>query len=226
VNNQTRKRVAAMAQKAIVGEKVGMTQVWGDDQRVIPVTVLRVEPVRVVQVKTNDRDGYTALQVTYGHKSASKLSKPEQGHFASANVEAGRRLVELRLDSVDGFVVGQEIAADLLAPGEIVDVTAVSRGKGFAGGMKRYGFAGLEASHGVSASHRSLGSTGQRQDPGKTFKGKKMHGHMGAKQVTTQNLQVVDVNTELSIIAVKGAIPGHKGQTVYVTDAIKLGYFE
>ena len=134
-----------MAQKAIVGEKVGMTQVWGDDQRIIPVTVLRVEPARVVQVKTGERDGYSALQVTYGSKDAKKLTKAQAGHFAKANVASGRRLVELRLDSVDGFAVGQEIAVDTLAPGELVDVTAVSRGKGFAGGMKRHKFGGQGA---------------------------------------------------------------------------------
>ena len=134
-----------MAQKAIVGEKVGMTQVWGDDQRVIPVTVLRVEPARIVQVKTTDRDGYNALQVTYGQKKADKLPRPEAGHFAKADVEPGRRVVELRLDSVDGFAVGQEILADVLAAGDKVDVTAVSRGKGFAGGMKRHNFNGQGA---------------------------------------------------------------------------------
>ncbi|NBU17463.1 MAG: 50S ribosomal protein L3, partial [Actinobacteria bacterium] len=136
-----------MAQKAIVGEKVGMTQVWGEDQRVIPVTVLRVEPARVVQVKTNDRDGYNALQVTYGSKKAEKLTKAEAGHFAAADVEPGRRVVELRLESVDGYEVGQEIGADTLAAGEKVDVTAISRGKGFAGGMKRHNFNGQGASH-------------------------------------------------------------------------------
>jgi len=210
-----------MAQKAIVGEKVGMTQVWGDDQRVIPVTVLRVEPVRVVQVKTNDRDGYTALQVTYGNKSASKLSKPEQGHFASAKVEAGRRLVELRLDSVDGFVVGQEIAADLLAPGEIVDVTAVSRGKGFAGGMKRHNFSGQGASHGNHKHHRAPGSIGSCSFPGRVFKGLRMAGHMGHEQVTTLNLEVVQSDPERGLILIKGSIPGPNGGVVIVRNAVK-----
>jgi large subunit ribosomal protein L3 len=210
-----------MAQKAIVGEKVGMTQVWGDDQRVIPVTVLRVEPVRVVQVKTIDRDGYTALQVTYGNKSASKLSKPEQGHFASAKVEAGRRLVELRLDSVDGFVVGQEIAADLLAPGEIVDVTAVSRGKGFAGGMKRHNFSGQGASHGNHKHHRAPGSIGSCSFPGRVFKGLRMAGHMGHEQVTTLNLEVVQSDPERGLILIKGSIPGPNGGVVIVRNAVK-----
>ena len=135
-----------MATKAIVGEKVGMTQVWGDDNRIIPVTVLRVEPARIVQVKTTERDGYTAVQVTYGQKDSKKLTKPEAGHFAKAGVAAGRRLVELRLDSVDGLEVGQQISVDSLGAGELVDVTAVSRGKGFAGTMKRHNFAGQGAS--------------------------------------------------------------------------------
>ena len=149
-----------MAQKAIVGEKVGMTQIWDDAQHVIPVTVLRIEPARVVQVKTGERDGYSALQVTYGQKDPKKLTKAQAGHFASANVPAGRRLVELRLDSVDGFQVGQEIAVDILTVGEKVDVTAVSRGKGFAGGMKRHNFRGQGASHGNHKHHRAPGSIG------------------------------------------------------------------
>jgi large subunit ribosomal protein L3 len=210
-----------MAQKAIVGEKVGMTQVWGDDQRVIPVTVLRVEPVRVVQVKTNDRDGYTARQVTYGHNNANPLTKPEQGHFAAANVEAGRRLVELRLDSVDGFEVGQEIAADLLAAGEKVDVTAVSRGKGFAGGMKRHNFKGQGASHGNHKHHRAPGSIGACSFPGRVFKGKKMAGRMGTDRVTTLNLTLDSVDAEKGLILVKGAIPGPTGSVVLLRSAAK-----
>jgi len=174
-----------MAQKAIVGEKVGMTQVWGDDQRVIPVTVLRVEPARVVQVKTGERDGYSALQVTYGQKDPKKLTKAQAGHFAAASVAAGRRLVELRLDSVDGFAVGQEIAVDTLVAGERVDVTAVSRGKGFAGGMKRHNFRGQGASHGNHKHHRAPGSIGSCSFPGRVFKGLRMAGHMGHQQTTT-----------------------------------------
>ena len=210
-----------MAQKAIVGEKVGMTQVWGDDQRVIPVTVLRVEPARVVQVKTNDRDGYNALQVTYGNKSASKLTKAEAGHFAKANVEPGRRVVELRLDSVDGFEVGQEILADLLAAGEKVDVTAVSRGKGFAGGMKRHNFNGQGASHGNHKHHRAPGSIGSCSFPGRVFKGLRMAGHMGNEQVTTLNLEVVQADTERNLLLVKGSVPGPNGGVVIVRNAVK-----
>src|SRR5207344_1950082 len=147
-----------MATKAIVGEKVGMTQVWADESRVIPVTVLKVSPARIVQVKTTERDGYSALQVTFGHKDAKKLTKPEAGHFAKAGVQPGVRLVELRLDSVDGMEIGQEIGADALEAGQKVDVTAVSRGKGFAGTMKRHNFSGQGASHGNHKHHRAPGS--------------------------------------------------------------------
>jgi len=155
-----------MATKAIVGEKVGMTQVWGDDNRVIPVTVLRVAPARIVQVKTSERDGYAALQVTYGHRDARKLNKPQAGHFAKAGVDPGTNLVELRLDDVDGYTVGQEIKADVLEKGERVDVTALSRGKGWAGAMKRHNFSGQGASHGNHKMHRSPGSIGACSFPG------------------------------------------------------------
>jgi len=210
-----------MAQKAIVGEKVGMTQVWGDDQRVIPVTVLRVEPARVVQVKTGERDGYTAVQVTYGSKDAKKLTKPEAGHFATAGVAPGRRVVELRLDSIDGFVVGQEIAVDTLTVGERVDVTAVSRGEGFAGGMKRHNFAGQGASHGNHKHHRAPGSIGSCSFPGRVFKGLKMAGHMGHDQVTTLNLEVVQADMERGLLLVKGSVPGPNGGVVIVRNAVK-----
>ncbi len=210
-----------MAQKAIVGEKVGMTQVWGDDQRVIPVTVLRVEPARVVQVKTGERDGYTAVQVTYGSKDAKKLTKPEAGHFATAGVAPGRRVVELRLDSIDGFVVGQEIAVDTLTVGERVDVTAVSRGKGFAGGMKRHNFAGQGASHGNHKHHRAPGSIGSCSFPGRVFKGLKMAGHMGHDQVTTLNLEGVQADMERGLLLVKGSVPGPNGGVVIVRNAVK-----
>jgi large subunit ribosomal protein L3 len=210
-----------MAQKAIVGEKVGMTQVWADDQRVIPVTVLRVEPARIVQIKTDASDGYCALQVTYGHKDPRKLNKAEAGHFAKANVEAGRRVVELRLDSVDGFEVGQEIGADTLAAGERVDVTAVSRGKGFAGGMKRHNFNGQGASHGNHKHHRAPGSIGSCSFPGRVFKGLRMAGHMGHEQVTTLNLEVVEADPERGLVLVKGSVPGPNGGVVIVRNAVK-----
>jgi len=210
-----------MASKAIVGEKVGMTQVWDDQNRVVPVTVLKVAPARVVQVKTSDRDGYTALQVTYGIKDARKLSKPEAGHFAKAGVAPGVRLVELRLDSIDGFEVGQEIGADVFEPGQRVDVTAVSRGKGFAGGMKRHNFSGQGASHGNHKHHRAPGSVGACSFPGRVFKGTRMAGHMGAEQVTTLNLEVVQADPERHLLLIKGAVPGGRGNIVIVRNAVK-----
>jgi large subunit ribosomal protein L3 len=183
--------------------------------------VLRVEPARVVQVKTGERDGYTAVQVTYGSKDAKKLTKPEAGHFASAGVAPGRRVVELRLDSIDGFVVGQEIAVDTLTVGERVDVTAVSRGKGFAGGMKRHNFAGQGASHGNHKHHRAPGSIGSCSFPGRVFKGLKMAGHMGHDQVTTLNLEVVQADMERGLLLVKGSVPGPNGGVVIVRNAVK-----
>ncbi|MFM8855690.1 MAG: 50S ribosomal protein L3 [Actinomycetota bacterium] len=210
-----------MAKKAIVGEKVGMTQVWADDNRVVPVTVLRVEPARIVQVKTNERDGYAALQVTYGHKDAKKLSKPEAGHFAKAGVQPGRRLVELRLENVDGFEVGGEIGVDQFEKGQKVDVTAVSRGKGFAGGMKRHNFRGQGASHGNHKHHRAPGSIGSASFPGRVLKGLKMAGHLGHEQVTTLNLEVVEADAERGILLVRGSVPGPNGGVVIVRNAVK-----
>jgi large subunit ribosomal protein L3 len=210
-----------MAKQAIVGEKVGMTQVWADDNRVVPVTVLRVDPARIVQVKTTERDGYAALQVTYGQRDAKKLSKPEAGHFAKAGVDAGRRLVELRLDSVDGFEVGQEIKADVLAKGQKVDVTAVSRGKGFAGGMKRHNFNGQGASHGNHKHHRAPGSIGSCSFPGRVLKGLRMAGHLGHEQVTTLNLEVVEADPERGLLLIKGSVPGPNGGVVIVRNAVK-----
>ena len=210
-----------MATKAIVGEKVGMTQVWDDQNRVVPVTVVRVAPLRVVQIKTAERDGYNALQVTYGQTKARKLNKPETGHFAKAGVEPGKRLVELRLDDVTGYEVGQEIKADVLAAGDRIDVTAVSKGKGFAGPMKRHNFAGQRASHGAHRVHRAPGSIGACATPARVFKGKKMAGRMGAERVTTQNLEVVQADAERDLILVKGAVPGPRGGMVIVRDAVK-----
>jgi len=210
-----------MATKAIVGEKVGMTQVWGDDGKVIPVTVVKVQPLRVVQVKTNERDGYAALQVTYGRKDARKLTKPVAGQYAKAGVETGERLVELRLDSVDGYSVGQEIKVDLLAAGEKVDVTAVSRGKGFAGGMKRHNFKGQGASHGNHKHHRAPGSIGACSFPGRVFKGTRMAGHMGNEKVTTLNLEVVSSDPERDLLLIRGAVPGPAGGLVLVRNAVK-----
>jgi len=212
-----------MATKALVGEKVGMTQVWDADNRVVPVTVVKVASARVVQVKTSERDGYTAVQVTYGRKDPRKLTRPEAGHFAKAGVEPGVRLVELRLDDVDGFSVGQQITVDVLAKGEKVDVTAVSKGKGFAGGMKRHNFAGQGASHGNHKHHRAPGSIGACSFPGRVFKGTRMAGQMGDEQVTTLNLEVVEADAEREILLVKGAIPGPRGGVVIIRNAVKGG---
>ncbi|MEY2581125.1 MAG: large subunit ribosomal protein [Ilumatobacteraceae bacterium] len=209
-----------MALKAIVGEKIAMSQVWVND-KVVPVTVLRVEPARIVQVKTTERDGYSALQVTFGHKDAKKLNKPQAGHFAKHGVQPGRRVVELRLDNVDGYEVGQEIKVDTMIEGQRVDVTAVSRGKGFAGGMKRHNFKGQGASHGNHKHHRAPGSIGSASYPGRVFKGLKMAGHMGHEQVTTLNLEVVQADVERNLLLVKGSVPGPNGGVVIVRNAVK-----
>jgi large subunit ribosomal protein L3 len=212
-----------MAIKAIVGEKVGMTQIWDEAQRVVPVTMVKVAPVRVVAVKTPEQAGYSALQVTYGVKAASKLNKPEAGHFAAAGVEPGVRLVELRLDDTSGYSVGQEIDAGILAAGDRIDVTAVSKGKGFAGGMKRHNFKGQGAAHGTHKKHRAPGSVGACATPARVFKGTKMAGRMGAERVTTLNLEVVMADPERELILVKGAVPGPRGGMVFIRNAVKGG---
>ena len=210
-----------MATKAIVGEKVGMTQVWDEQNRLVPVTVVKVAPLRVVQVKTPDRDGYSAVQVTYGTIKPSRLNKPEGGHFNKAKVEAGVRLVELRLDDTSTYEVGQEIAVDVLAAGELVDVTAVSKGKGFAGGMKRHNFKGQGASHGNHKKHRAPGAIGACATPSRVFKGTKMAGQMGNEKVTTLNLEVVSADAERQLLLVKGAVPGPRGGLVLIRNAVK-----
>ena len=212
-----------MATKAIVGEKVGMTQVWDDQNRIIPVTVLKVTPARVVQVKRPDTDGYSALQVTYGSKKASKLPKPEQGHFAKGGVEPGSKLVELRVDDTSSYEVGQELSVELLAAGDKVDVTAVSKGKGFAGAMKRHNFKGQGAAHGNHKKHRAPGSVGACATPARVFKGTRMAGRMGGERVTTLNLEIVQSDPERQLLLVKGAVPGPRGGLVLVRDAVKNG---
>ena len=210
-----------MATKAIVGEKVGMTQVWDDQNRIVPVTVLKVTPCRVVQVKRPDTDGYSALQVTYGSVRTKSLTKPELGHFEKNGVEPGKRLVELRLDDTNGYEVGQELGVDLLAAGDFIDVTAVSKGKGFAGPMKRHNFKGLGAGHGAHRVHRAPGSIGACATPARVFKGTRMAGRMGAQKVTTLNLEVVQADAERGVVLVKGAVPGGRGGVVIVRDAVK-----
>ncbi len=198
-----------------------MTQLWDDENRIVPVTVLKVSPLRVVQVKTNEHDGYEALQVTVGEKDPRKLNQPERGHFAKAGVAPGRSLLELRVDSVDGYEVGQEIGVDVLTSGELVDVTAVSRGKGFAGAMKRHNFSGQKASHGAHRVHRKPGSVGACATPARVFKGTRMAGRMGGERVTILNLQVVEVDAERGLLLVKGAVPGPNGGLVVVRNAVK-----
>ncbi len=210
-----------MTAKAIVGEKVGMTQVWDDQNRAIPVTVVRVSPARVVQVKTPEKEGYSALQVTWGTRRASTVTKPEQGHFEKAGVAPGKKLVELRLDDVSGYEVGQEILVDTFEKGEMIDATAVSKGKGFAGGMKRHNFGGQGASHGNHKHHRAPGSIGACSTPGRVFKGQKMAGRMGGGQVTTTNLEVIGVDVERSLVLVKGAVPGPRGGVVVLRTSVK-----
>ncbi len=212
-----------MATKAIVGEKVGMTQVWDEQNRAIPVTLVRVAPCRVVQVKTPDHDGYSALQVTFGSVKPSRLNKPELGHYAKANVEPGRQLVELRVEDAAGYSVGQEIKADILTAGERVDVTAVSRGKGFTGVMKRHNFGGLGAAHGAHKVHRAPGSIGACATPARVFKGTRMAGRMGHQRVTVLNLEVVEADADRDLILLKGAIPGPRGGLVLIRNAVKNG---
>lgn len=210
-----------MTAKAIVGEKVGMTQVWDDQNRAIPVTVVRVSPARVVQVKTPEKEGYSALQVTWGTRRASTVTKPEQGHFEKAGVAPGKKLVELRLDDVSGYEVGQEILVDTFEKGEMIDATAVSKGKGFAGGMKRHNFGGQGASHGNHKHHRAPGSIGSCSFPGRVFKGLRMAGHMGHEQTTTLNLEVVQADLERGLLLVRGSVPGPNGGVVIVRNAVK-----
>jgi large subunit ribosomal protein L3 len=210
-----------MATKAIVGEKVGMTQVWDDQNRVVPVTVLKVTPARVVQVKRPDTDGYSAVQVTYGTKKARSLTKPESGHFEKSGVEPGVKLVELRVDDSSSYTVGQELSVELLAAGEKVDVTSVSRGKGFAGAMKRHNFKGQGAGHGNHKHHRAPGSVGACATPSRVFKGTRMAGRMGGEKVTTLNLEVVSSDPERQLLLVKGSVPGPRGGLVLVRDAVK-----
>ncbi|HEY3942954.1 MAG TPA: 50S ribosomal protein L3 [Acidimicrobiales bacterium] len=205
----------------MVGEKVGMTQIWDDQNRAVPVTVVRVAPVRVVQIKQPETDGYAALQVTWGFRRASTLTKPELGHFERAGVEPGRKLLELRIDDVSEFTVGQELTADWWSPGDRVDAIAVSKGKGFAGGMKRHNFKGQGASHGNHKHHRAPGSVGACATPSRVFKGTRMAGRMGGGQVTALNLQVVMADAERQLVLVKGAVPGSRGGVVVLRDTVK-----
>ncbi len=215
-----------------MGRKVGMTQLWDENNQVVPVTVLSVAPLRVVQIKRPDTDGYSALQVTFGEVNPNKLNMPTAGHFEKAGVAPGEKLLELRLDDVSEYEVGQEISVGsagaegeddnkLFADGDRIDVTAVSKGKGFAGAMKRHNFKGQRASHGAHKVHRKPGAVGQCATPARVFKGKKMPGRMGGEKVTTLNLEVVGTDFERDLLLIRGAVPGPKGGTVVVRNAIK-----
>ena len=207
----------------LIAKKLGMTRLFTDDGKEVPVTVLLVDGLQVVAQRTRDKDGYTALQLGAGAAKASRVSQPMRGVFAQASVAPKRKVAEFRVSPENLIAVGSEITADHFLPGQKVDVSGTSIGKGFAGAMKRHNFSGLRASHGVSINHRSLGSTGQCQFPGRVFKGKKMAGQMGDANVTTQNLEVVRTDSDRGLIMVKGAVPGSKGGWVTVRDAVKKG---
>ncbi|NQX79896.1 MAG: 50S ribosomal protein L3 [Hyphomicrobiaceae bacterium] len=205
----------------LIAKKVGMSRIFLDDGEHVPVTVLKLEMCQVLGHRTVSRDGYTALRLGAGSRRRERVSKAELQNFVAANVEPKSTVVEFRVAPENLIDVGSVMKADHFKPGQLVDVTGTSQGKGFAGAMKRWNFGGLRASHGVSISHRAHGSTGQCQDPGKVFKGKKMAGHMGAVRVTTQNLEVVQVDIERGLLLIKGSVPGHSGGVVLIRDAVK-----
>jgi large subunit ribosomal protein L3 len=205
----------------VVAKKVGMTRVFSDSGEHVPVTVLQLQQCQVIAHRTKDKNGYVALQLGAGPRRTNNMNKADRGYFGKAKVEPKRKLAEFRVSDDALIPVGAEITADHFVTGQFVDVCGISIGKGFAGGMKRWNFAGLRASHGVSISHRSIGSTGGRQDPGKTFKNKKMPGHMGVERVTTLNLKVVQTDVERGLILIEGAVPGAKGGWITIRDAVK-----
>jgi len=204
----------------LVGKKAGMTRVFSEDGQAIPVTVIEIPSQLVTQIKTQETDGYQAIQITYGEKKASRVSKPAAGHFAKAGVQAGRGLMEFRTE--EEFTVGAELTVARFEDGQKVDVTGTSKGKGFQGGVKRWNFQMQDATHGNSLSHRAPGSIGQCQTPGRVWKGKKMAGHMGSEQVTTQNLEIIRVDLERGLLLVKGAVPGATGGDLIVKPAVKV----
>ncbi len=205
----------------LVGRKIGMTRVFSDDGVSTPVTVIEVEPNRISQLKTEETDGYTAIQVITGTRRPGRVTKPMAGHYRKAGVEPGRKAMEFRVDSLEGFELGGEIKVDIFEEGQMVDVSGTTIGKGFAGGVKRHNFHMQDATHGNSVSHRAPGSIGQNQTPGRVFKGKKMAGHMGAAKQTTQNLKVVRVDAERNLLLIRGPVPGAKSADVVVRPAVK-----
>ena len=207
--------------KGILGEKLGMTQVWDEANKVVPVTVIKAGPNVVTKVRTKEEDGYSAVQLAFGEIDPRKVNKPEKAHFAKAGVTPRRHVVEIRTLDANNYTLGQEINADLFAAGEAVDVTGTSKGKGFAGVMKRHGFHGLRASHGVERKHRSPGSVGANSTPGRVFKGLKMAGRMGSDRVTTVNMTIAQIDPENNLILVKGAVPGAIGSLVLIRSAAK-----
>ncbi|MFT4041661.1 MAG: 50S ribosomal protein L3 [Gordonia sp. (in: high G+C Gram-positive bacteria)] len=211
------------ATKGLLGTKLGMTQVFDENNRIVPVTVVQAGPNVITQLRTADRDGYTAVQLAYGAIDPRKVTKPVAGQFAKAGVTPRRHLAEIRVADTSEFEIGQELTAEIFADGALVDVTGTSKGKGFAGAMKRHGFSGLGASHGAHRVHRAPGSIGGCATPGRVFKGMRMAGRMGNDTVTTQNLTVHKVDAEAGLLLIKGAIPGRKGGIVVVRDAVKGG---
>ena len=206
----------------LIGRKCGMTRIFQEDGSAVPVSVIKVEPNKVVQVKNEETDGYRAVQVTTGSVKRSRLTKSQAGHFGKVGVEAGDTVMEFRLAETDPMLdTGSEIGSDLFEEGQFVDVSGVSIGKGFAGVVKRYNFRTQDATHGNSLSHRAPGSIGQNQTPGRVFKGKKMSGHMGAESVTIQNLKITAINKDLNLIMIKGAVPGPKGSRVVIRASVK-----
>ncbi|MCS4489650.1 50S ribosomal protein L3 [Corynebacterium sp. ES2794-CONJ1] len=209
--------------KGILGRKLGMTQIFDEENRVVPVTVVEAGPCVVTQIRTPEIDGYSAIQIAFGDIDPRKVNKPGTGHFNKAGVTPRRHVAEIRMDDVSGYEVGQEVTADIFEGTTFVDVTGTSKGKGFAGGMKRHGFAGQGASHGNQAAHRRVGGIGACATPGRIFKGKRMAGRMGSDRVTTQNLKVQKIDADANLILIKGAIPGNRGGIVTVKTAVKGG---
>jgi len=207
---------------SLLGRKVGMTRIYNEDGSATPVTVLEMTPNKVSQVKSLEVDGYTAIQLVAGSKKSSRVNKAQAGHFSKANTEAGSQVCESRVNNIEDYMLGSEISVDIFEEGQLIDVTGTSKGKGYAGVLKRYNFAGKDATHGNSINHRTPGSIGQNQTPGRVFKGKKMTGHMGDVRTTTQNLKVVRVDLEKSLLLVQGAVPGATGGNISVKAAVKV----